>query len=435
MKKPVISVIGLGFVGLSFAVVNAVSGFETIAVDVDKKKLELLRNGRPDFFEQNLEEYLKSAIRDKKIHFTDNIDQILRTDITFITVGTPSLKDGRIDLTQIRDVVLKLSSHLRNKKNKHLIVIKSTVTPATTTNLVVPNFRNLKHVSIVVNPEFVREGSTIKDLLEPHIIVIGETQKEDGFKLENYYRMFYRKLPEIIHTDPTTAEMIKYANNTFLATKISFINSIANICQNIPSADVKKIAYAIGKDPRIGPLFLNAGPGFGGSCLPKDLSALITFSDKFGDANTLLKAVKKTNENQPVQIVNIMKKMKVFLPKKRIAILGVAFKKDTDDIREAVSIRLINHLLKNRLIVNVHDPLALENLRRIFDNKISYFETVNECVKDTDCCLILTEWDEYRKLKASNFSKMRNCAIIDARRILDPAKFTSIKFRAIGLGD
>jgi UDPglucose 6-dehydrogenase len=229
--------------------------------------------------------------------------------------------------------------------------------------------------------------------------------------------------------------MIKYSNNSFLATKISFINSIANICQNIPNADVKTIAYAIGKDPRIGPLFLNAGPGFGGSCLPKDLSALIHFSQQMRNSDLFLKSVKEINEKQPEKIIKIIKKMGVFKRGNTISVLGVAFKKNTDDIRDSKTIPFIELLLKNKIDVKVHDPMALNNFKKIFHNKVKYCKTIIECIQNSDCCVIMTAWDEYKKLKPSDFEKrMKIVNIVDAQRILDDKKFENMSFNAIGLG-
>jgi len=434
MKKPKISVIGLGFVGLCLAIVNANKGFETVGIDIDTDKLNNLKKGEPYFYEPNLRNYLKKALK-KKIIFTNNFSGILQTDITFLTVGTPSKPNGEIDLSQLKKVISKLSKLLKKKKSKHLIVIKSTVVPSTTSKVVFPTFKKLRNVGIVVNPEFLREGSVFNDLLDPHLIVIGSLRKNDADLLEKYYRFFYKILPETIKTDPTTAEMIKYSNNAFLATKISFINSIANICQNLPMVDVNKIAYAIGKDPRIGNQFLKAGPGFGGSCLPKDLSALINFSSKMGNINNLLSSVKNVNDHQYLQIVEIMKQMKIFKTGKTIAVLGLSFKKNTDDIREAVSVKLVNFLIKNGLRVNVHDPLAIENFRLLFRNKINYFDQIQECFKNTDCCVLLTEWDDYAKLSPVDFKiKMKNPNIIDARRILKPEKFSKLNYFALGLG-
>jgi len=436
MNKPKISVIGLGFVGLSLAVVNAEKGFKTIGIDADKKKLELLEKSKPPFYEPRIKNALKKTIKSKNLLFTDDLNKIIKTDITFLTVGTPSTNTGVIDLSQIKNVITKLSKILQKKKSSHLIVVKSTVVPTTTEKIIVPKFKKLKRVRVVVNPEFLREGNAIRDLLKPHLIVIGESSKKDGDILQKYYKIFYNDHSEIVRTSLTTAEMIKYANNAFLATKISFINSIANICQKIPNVDVNKIAYAIGKDSRIGSQFLNAGPGFGGSCLPKDLSAFIEFSNKFGEINSLFKAVKQVNDSQHLQIINLLKKMNLLQKGKTISILGLAFKKNTDDVREAVSIKLVKKLLKNKMNIIVHDPMAMTNFRKIFGNKLTYCKTVKNCIKDTEVCIILTEWDEYTKINQNDLKKyMTNPNLIDARRILKPEKFSKINFYAIGFGN
>jgi len=435
MKNPVISIVGLGFVGLSLAVASAKKKIDTYGIEINEKKLRKLRSGKSDFFEPKLENYLKESLNRKKLFLTNDLKDVLKTDITFLTLGTPSKNDGQIDLSQLKKVSSELSRILKQKKSKHTIVVKSTVIPTTTSSVISPLFKKLKNVVVIVNPEFLREGNALNDLFMPHLIVIGESKRNDSKILENYYKKFYKKLPEVLKTDLTSAEMIKYSNNAFLATKISFINTIANICQNLPSVDVKKIAYAIGKDPRIGPQFLNAGPGFGGSCLPKDLSALIKFSGKFEKTNELLKTVKQVNQLQPFKIIQILKKMNLLKSNYKISILGVAFKKNTDDLREAVSIKIVNRLLKKGLKVSVHDPMAIENFKKIFGRKITYHSKVNDCIKNSDCCLILTEWDEYRKLQSSLFKKyMKKTNLIDARRVLDPGKFSKLNFKAIGLG-
>ena len=435
MKNPVISIVGLGFVGLSLAVASAKKKIDTYGIEINEKKLRKLRSGKSDFFEPKLENYLKESLNRKKLFLTNNLKDVLKTDITFLTLGTPSKNDGQIDLSQLKKVSSELSRILKQKKSKHTIVVKSTVIPTTTSSVISPLFKKLKNVVVIVNPEFLREGNALNDLFMPHLIVIGESKRNDSKILENYYKKFYKKLPEVLKTDLTSAEMIKYSNNAFLATKISFINTIANICQNLPSVDVKKIAYAIGKDPRIGPQFLNAGPGFGGSCLPKDLSALIKFSDKFEKTNELLKTVKQVNQLQPFKILQILQKMNLLKSNYKISILGVAFKKNTDDLREAVSIKIVKRLLKKGLKVSVHDPMAIENFKKIFGRKITYHSKVNDCIKNSDCCLILTEWDEYSKLQSSLFKKyMKKTNLIDARRVLDPSKFSKLNFKAIGLG-
>jgi UDPglucose 6-dehydrogenase len=435
-----VSIIGLGFVGLSLCVANAKRGFVTIGVDINRKKIDDLKKGNPDFFEPDVKNLLRESLKKKQVEFTTNMHKaIFNTDLTFLTVGTPSTNTGKIDLSHVKQVIKDVYDALREKNTYHLLVVKSTVAPQTTKEIVMPILQPLidkRKIDVVVNPEFLREGNAIKDIFHPHLIVIGQYNQKSGKLLERYYRDFYHDLPEVIHTDITTAELIKYTNNAFLATKISFINSIANMCQEIPGADINIIANAIGKDSRIGPLFLQAGPGFGGSCLPKDLSAFIEFSNRFGKVNTLFKAVKEVNQIQPFRIVGLMKKMKVFRHNKIIAILGLAFKKDTDDIREAVSVKLVNKLIRDGLRVKVHDPMAINNFKSIFGKKITYCYTIDECLKGSDCCILLTEWDEYKKLKPKDFEKKMNTInIIDARRILDPTKFSKLNFKAIGLGN
>lgn len=432
MRKPVIAVIGLGFVGLTLAIVNSYHGFKTIGIDINQKKIEQLNNGSSYFYEPKLDQLLKKAIHKDKIIFSSNLNLISESDIIFITVGTPPKSNGQIDLNFLKNAINNIGKIINKDSKNRTIVIKSTVVP-TTLKHIYSKFRNSK-TKIVVNPEFLREGNAINDLENPHIIVIGEEKKNSSKELISYYNKFYQKTPEIILTNFTTAELIKYSNNAFLATKISFINSIASICQNLPNTDVDTIAYAIGKDSRIGSEFLSAGPGFGGSCLPKDLSALINFSDSMGKSNLMFKAVKNVNHDQIDRIFELMKKMKILKKSSKIGILGVAFKKETDDIRESVAIEIVNKLLKKGLEIHVHDPMALQNFKELFVDKIKYFKSAHECISNTDCCLVLTEWPEYKKLKEKDFLKMKQPNVIDSRRILESKMFKKISYKAIGLG-
>ena len=436
MTKEKISVVGLGFVGLSMAVVNASKGFYTYGIDIDTKKIKNLDKGQIYFSEPQISELLRSSIKSKKIEFSNNFKKILDSDITFLTVGTPAKKTGEIDLSHIKKSLKKILKILQEKKKYHLLVIKSTLTPQTTKKIILPLFSKLisnKKMDVLVNPEFLQEGFAVQNILKPHLIVIGETNKKSGKLLENYYKKFYTSLPEIIHVDITTAELIKYANNSFLATKISFINSMANICEQLPNVDVDTIAYAIGKDNRIGSLFLKAGPGFGGSCLPKDLSGLISFSKKIGNTTPFFEAVEKVNKSQPEKIFSMMKKMRIVSQKNTVSILGLSFKKNTDDIRESISIKIVEKCLKHGLKVKVHDPLAIENFKGVFKNKIEYHKSVKPCLKNADCCIILTDWDEYKKLNSKSFSLMRKKNVIDTRRILNK-KLENVNLHGIGLG-
>ena len=435
-----ISVVGLGFVGLSLAVANAKAGFETIGVDIDAKKIDCLKAGRPGFFEPDLEEMLTDSIKQNMIHFTTDLNYAVHnSEIMFLTVGTP-LKNGdnEVDLSYVRKAVRQIVLPLMDKEAFHLLVVKSTLPPLTTQTVIMPAFEKLideRRMDVVVNPEFLKEGSAIADVLRPHLIVIGSNGGRGSQILEGYYRRFHGNPPEIMHTNIPTAEMIKYSNNAFLATKISFINSIGTLCQGIPGADVDMVARAIGKDSRIGSQFLQVGPGFGGSCLPKDLIGLIEFSQKIGRKSDLFRAVKDVNDMQFMTVIEMMDGQGVLAEGNTVAVLGLAFKNGTDDIREAVSVRVVEKLLERRLNIKVHDPMALKNFERIFGTRVLYCTSASECLQDADSCVILTDWDEYRGLGPHDFLRlMGSCNVIDTKRILDAKEFEGTGFKAVGLG-
>lgn len=439
MSKYKISVIGLGMVGLSLAVVNAKKGYSTIGVDIDGGKISKLRDGNPDFFEPGLDIILRDSIRQEKICFTTDTNYAIRnSEITFLTVGTPlKCGDGEVDLAQVKSAAEYVALSLKDKESFHLLVIKSTIPPMTTENLILPIFRDLikcGRVAVVFNPEFLSAGFAINDLLKPHLIVIGANNKQDSKMLERYYLDFYETPQEIIHTDIPTAEIIKYASNAFLATKISFINSIAFLCQKIPGVDVNTVARAIGKQSDTALPFLQAGPGFGGSCLPKDLTGLIRLSQEIGMSPDLFKAVKIVNDRQLEAVMEMVDAQCSLTEGSTVAVLGLAFKNGTDDIRGSVSVKLVTRLLEGKVAVKVHDPKALKNFERIFGARVSYAATTTECLKDSDCCIILTDWDAYRDMRPRDFRHMKSVNIIDARRILRAEEFQGADFRAIGLG-
>lgn len=440
MPKYKISVVGMGFVGVSLAMANAKAGFKTVGVDSVPEKIEALGFGRPGFFEPGLDGMLADSISKGIIRFTTDTDDAVRnTDITFLAVGTPNGGgSGGADLSFIREAVERIAASIRGKDVFHLLVVKSTVPPLTTQTVIMPALADMiddRRADVVVNPEFLREGSMVADILKPHLIVVGSNGGHGYRVLEEYYRDFYGTLPEIMHTNLPTAEIIKYANNAFLATKLSFINSISNLCRRVRGADVETVACAIGKDPRIGPEFLKAGPGFGGSCLPKDLAGLIDISRKIGVEPGFFKAVQKTNDLQLMEVMEMMDDMKVLAEGRIVAVLGLAFKGGTDDVRGSVSVRVVEELLRHGLDVRVHDPMAMENFGRIFGDGISYCPSVAKCLDGADCCVILTNCEEYRKLMPHDFAeRMGTCNVIDARRTLDPNKFKGTGFAAMGLG-
>lgn len=434
-----ISVVGCGFVGLSLAVVAASKGVKVFAVDIDKEKIENLKKTEPPFYEPKFDQMLKDFI--SQITFTTEYEQAIKnSQITFVTVGTPSNSDGSANLEFVKSAIKDIGSYLREKKEYHLVVIKSTVLPTITNTIIKPILENEssketgKDFGLVMNPEFLREGSVIMDTENPHIIVIGSNEKKSADMLQSFYETLYKeKIPEIIKTTPENAELIKYANNSFLATKISFINTFANLCQKIPGTDVGVIAKAIGLDPRISPLFLMAGPGYGGSCFPKDVSALINFSKQLGYVPKLIVATHEVNQLQAEKIIEMIKLQMGKLKGKNISVLGLAFKGNTDDIRESVSINLINLLLKENAIVFAHDPMAIINAKKIFEKKVNFCEGIDKCLTNSNCCVIMTDWEQYKKIDMRLIELMSDQIIIDARRVLENRKFDS-KVKLVILG-
>jgi UDPglucose 6-dehydrogenase len=445
MKVHHISVIGIGYVGLCTAVGFASKGYKVVAADKDTKKVVSINKCLPSFYEPDLEDSLQNAIKDGYLRCLLDCEQaITNTDITFIAVGTPSGPNGSIDLKQIKSSAIKIGESLAKKDSYHLVVVKSTVVPGTTINIVKPLLEKYSdkncgpEFGLCMNPEFLREGSAIYDTLHPDRIIIGEYDKKSGSILEALFRNFYSEnIPSILRTNLATAELIKYTNNAFLATKISFINTIANICEKVSGTDVNIVAEAIGLDHRINSKFLRAGLGYGGSCFPKDLKALITYSKQNSYTPTLLQSVQKVNENQPKHTINLVKNELGTLTNKKIAILGLSFKPDTDDMREARSIPLIRQLLNNNAKITAYDPAAISKAKKIFKNKIQYASSVVACLKDADCCIIVTEWNEIKQLKPETFKQnMKNPLIIDGRRTLNPQEATKhgITYYGIGYG-
>ena len=432
-----IAVIGLGFVGLTLSSVLASRGITTIGIDSDIKKCSKIAKGIPTFFEPNLEKTLKKALKEKLI-ITNKLSSINNCDFIFVTVGTPQKKNGEIDLSFIKSVVSNVGKLISKSKKKPTILVKSTVIPGTMKNVVLPILeRNSKKKAgkdfgLISNPEFLQESQAIQDTIKPHAVILGGYRTKFMKKTEKFFSQFNPNVPIII-TNHQTAEMIKYANNSFLATKISFINQLANICQKIPDTNIDYIAQAIGLDPRIGNLFLNAGPGYGGSCLPKDIKAIINLSSKIGVQPTLLNAVEKTNKQQIMNIMELIKQNIGKIKGKKITVLGVAFKPNTDDVRDSTSIELIRRLMKSGAIVTIHDPKALDNARKIFHDNTKYAKSILSALKNSQCTVIMTKWKEYERINNKTIKHMDKKFIIDTRRILSN-KNLNAKYYAIGLG-
>ena len=289
-----------------------------------------------------------------------------------------------------------------------------------------------KEFGVISNPEFLQESTAMRDTIYPHVVVLGGYDTQFMRKSQRFFSNLHKNTP-IIKTNHQTAEMIKYTNNSFLATKISFINQIASVCQNVKGANVDDVARVIGMDPRIGNLFLNAGPGYGGSCLPKDVKAMMNFSKKIGVEPLLLNAVEKSNVRQIEQIITIIKKTCGNLEGKKITILGLSFKPNTNDIRDSISLEIIKKLLRKKADIIVHDPMAIENVKKIFKDKIEYSTLISKALCDSYCAIILTAWPEYQKISNKDLRYMRKRIIIDSRRILNQ-KSLNCNYLAVGLG-
>lgn len=400
-----ISVIGTGYVGLITGLGFAKLGHNIYCVDIDKNKVDLINSGKTPIYEDGAEELLKQVLN-KNFRATTNLKEALdKTSITFISVGTPSLDNGGIDLRYIKQAAESIGKILANKKEPHVVVIKSTVLPGTAEQVVRPLIP--ASVGIVSNPEFLKEGYALKDFLEPDRIIIGTRDEKSMKIMEQLYSGF--RAP-ILKTDNKTAEMIKYASNAFLATKISFINEIGNFCKML-GIDTYEVAKGIGLDKRINPYFLNSGIGFGGSCFPKDVKALISKAEEMGYEPSLLKDVINLNEKQPLKLLEIAKNR---IKNKRIGVLGLAFKEGTDDIRESPALILVKELVKTNH-VTVYDPQAMENTKHVIpeSEKVRYAKNAQEVIDASDVIFILTEWKEFRALD------YRNKYVFEGKHIFD----------------
>ncbi|WP_338602455.1 UDP-glucose/GDP-mannose dehydrogenase family protein [Sulfolobus tengchongensis] len=403
-----IGIVGLGYVGLVTASVLADRGHYIVGVDIDEMKINELNSGRIPFYEPGLQE-LVDKNKDKLI-FTKDYGELLDSQFVFITVSTPTV-NGKIYLDNVFSAATSLS-----KINKDsVIVIKSTVIPGTSRKI-----KKMLNREVLVNPEFLKEGSAIMDTIKPDRIIIGGDSEETIKFLEDLWS--FTNSP-IIRTSMEEAEMIKYAANSFLAVKISFINEIANLCEKIPNCDVNVIAKAIGMDKRISPYFLNAGLGFGGSCFPKDTAAITSFARDLGERLKIVEAAIEVNNERPFRAVKMMEELIGELKGKTICVLGLAFKPNTDDTRESVGLKIIRLLQEKGANILAYDPKA-----KVKDIKIS---SLDECIQYSQGIIISTEWDEFRGIE----EKLRDKYVVDGRRVLNYKLLDRNKFRAIGLGE
>lgn len=435
-----VCVFGSGYVGLVAGACFAESGNDVICVDIDEKKIENLKQGIIPIYEPGLEEMIKRNVKAQRLSFTtDAVSAIKQSLFQFIAVGTPPGEDGSADLQYVLKVAETIGENMDNYK---VIVDKSTV-PVGTGDKVkaqirsVLDKRNLNELEfdVVSNPEFLKEGAALKDFMEPDRVVIGTENPRTAALMKELYAPFMPEEDKMMIMDIKSAEMTKYAANSLLATKISFMNEIANLC-NAVGANVDEVRKGIGSDQRIGPHFLFPGVGYGGSCFPKDVQALIRTGNQFEQAMDVLKAVETVNEKQKSVILGTMDKfLGSNLSGKKIGIWGLSFKPQTDDMREAPSRVIIDGLLKRGATITANDPAAIEESTEIWGDQITFTDLPYEVLEEADALLIITEWNDYRR---PDFEKMKTLMktplIFDGRNIYDPEKMKTRGFEYHSMG-
>lgn len=429
-----IAVIGTGYVGLTTGTCLSELGNDVICVDIVKEKIDMLNDGKIPIYEPGLKELVDKNRKKGRLNFTTDIKKAINSsEIIFICVGTPPRPNGEADLSYVEDVARTIAEHMGSYK---IIVEKSTV-PVETGEKVAETIRqNIKgkiDFDVISNPEFLREGSAVYDTFNPDRIVIGTDSK----KAQDLMKKLYGPLKApIIITDIKSAEIIKHASNSFLATKISFINAIANICE-AAGADIEKVAEGMGYDKRIGKGFLNAGIGYGGFCFPKDADAFIRISEKLGYDFKLLRTVQEINKDRVRIFLEKVENAVWNLKDKTIGVWGLAFKSDTDDMRFAQSIDIIRSLIKEGAKIKAYDPEATNNAKKTFKDidNIEYVDTLYEAAKNVDCLLLLTEWKEFKEADLKRIKKsMNNPLIIDGRNLYDPKTMKHFGFTYISIG-
>ncbi len=411
-----ISVVGGGYVGLVTGTCLAQLGHDVTIIEINAEKVRVINNGQSSIYEIGLE-VLLTQNTGKKLHTCSAFDTIASADIVFICVGTPPKPDGNADLSSIKSASSSIGTALKNNRSYCCVVVKSTVPPGTTEKIVQPSVlmasgNSENEIGFAINPEFLREGRAIEDFLHPDRIVIGSNDPRAGKHIDEVYQGISAP---VIQTGLTAAEMIKYTSNAFLATKISFANEIGNICKHL-GIDVYEVMKGVGYDPRIDPMFLNAGAGFGGNYLPKDVSSLVSLAKEIGENPVLLQSVLAVNKQQPHQMVALLLEKIGTISGKQIAILGLAFKDNTDDIRDSCAITVIRELLQKRVHVSAYDPMAVSNMKQHFPG-IEYCSLPADALAGSDGCLVMTKWQEFSRLD-NEFDLMAHRIIIEGRRIL-----------------
>ncbi len=428
-----ICVIGAGYVGLVSGTCFAELGNNVICVDNNSNKISKLKNGEMPIYEPGLDELIKRNLKQKRLQFSTNISTSIRkSDLIFICVGTPTNpKTNQADLKYVYQVIMDIKKNL----NKYKIIVTKSTVPVTTGDKI-QNFltkkNNKKLFDVVSNPEFLREGEAIRDFMFPDRVVVGTNSKKANNVLKNLYSPIIKKKGRYFNTSRRAAEVIKYASNAFLATKITFINEISNLCEKL-NVDVTDISVGMGSDERIGGRFLRAGPGYGGSCFPKDTRALVSTSKKFKTNLSIVKSTIYSNDNRYKYLLNNIKQiLNNKMKNKKITFLGVTFKAGTDDMRDSASLKLIPYLTKKGAKVSYYEPTGIKNN---FDmKKVSYFNNIKDACIKSDLIIIHTEWNEFKQLNFNKLNNKKKFKIYDLRNLYSPSKMKNknIKYYSIG---
>ena len=426
--------IGTGYVGLVSGVCFSDLGNDVICVDNNKKKINSLKQGIIPIYEPGLEELVLKNCKNKRLKFSTQLkESVNKSDIIFICVGTPTKKNGSAaDLSQIYNVAKEIG----NSINKYKIIVTKSTVPVTTGDLIEKILKKKNknnQFSVVSNPEFLREGEAVRDFNFPDRIVVGSNDKKSNKILKTLYSPLISKGAQYLNTSRRGAELIKYASNAFLATKITFINELANLCEKI-DIDIEDISIGMGLDKRIGGRFLRAGPAYGGSCFPKDTKAIINTANKFRTDLSLVKSVVKSNEKRSgLLLYRIYKLLKNNLKKKKICFLGVTFKANTDDMRDSASLTMIPALINKGAIINYYDPTGFKNEFKKYKNA-SFCNSIEKAIQNSDLIIIHTEWNDFKSINFKKILKKRKPIIFDMRNIYSASKIEEQGFRYVGIG-